>query len=169
MQPGVGAVRIDAAAHKVSVATVGRVDTSGLAEKLAATVAGVESMLGRRGAATAPRGYSLRRDGQTLVMARDTCETAEKLWLWREMEWPEITRGARPNAQPEWRMLAMSGRRQGALGSQAWPAGSPPSGRRARRSFPGCFSLVALFVGAWDAAADTWVKSRGLARSTFTS
>jgi len=156
VQPGVGAVRIDAAAHKVSVATVGRVDTSGLAEKLAATVAGVESMLGRKGAATAPRGYSLRRDGQTLVMARDTCETAEKLWLWREMEWPEIT--AEPaHAQPEWRMLAMLAAGCGVAGL---------AGGIAAHAAPGApilsqgFFLVALFVGAWDAAADTWGNLR---------
>jgi len=28
--------------------------------------------------------------GNATVLGRETCTTAEKLWLWREMEWPEI-------------------------------------------------------------------------------
>jgi Cd2+/Zn2+-exporting ATPase len=156
VQPGVGAVRIDAAAHKLSVATVGRIDTNELAEKLAATVAGVEAMLEKKDAVRAPAGYSLRRDGRTLVMARDTCETAEKLWLWREMEWPEIT--AEPSrAQPEWRKLAMLAAGCGVLGL---------AGGAALYEVPrlpvlsqGLF-LAALAVGAWDAAVDTWGNLR---------
>jgi Cd2+/Zn2+-exporting ATPase len=156
VRPGVGAVRIDAAAHRVSVATVGRVDTTGLAEKLAATVAGVESMLKKQGPASAPRGYSLRRDGQALVMARDTCETAEKLWLWREMEWPEIT--AQPkHTRPEWRMLAVLASGCGAAGLAGWIAAHEAPGTPWVSQ---ALFLGALVVGAWDAAADTWGNLR---------
>ena len=41
-QPGVGAVRLDPAAHRVSVATLGQVDLANLEQKLAATIAAVE-------------------------------------------------------------------------------------------------------------------------------
>ena len=156
VQPGVEAVRIDPAAHKVSVATVGRVDTAGLAEKLAATVAAVEKMLEKRDSIHAPRGYSLRRDGKALVMARDTCETAEKLWLWREMEWPAIT--AEPeHGQPEWRMLAMLAAGCGVAGIAGGVVSYELPGQPL---FAHGLFLVALIVGAWDAAVDTWGNLR---------
>src|SRR5258706_11747632 len=89
-QPGVTAVRIDPVAHRVAVATVGRVEVEGLEEKLAATIAAVEARLEAAQTVRAPVGYSLRQEGGTTVLGRDTCVTAEKLWLWREVEWPEI-------------------------------------------------------------------------------
>src|SRR5882724_9324186 len=89
-QPGVTAVRIDPVAHRVAVATVGRVEIEELEEKLAATIAAVEAQIEAARGVRAPAGYSLRQEGATTVVGRDTCATAEKLWLWREMEWPEI-------------------------------------------------------------------------------
>ena len=105
-QPGVGAVRIDPESHQVAVATLGRVDAAEFAQKLAATIAAVEAGLAVKGAQKAPAGFSLKRDGDSLVVGRDTCVTAEKMWLWREMEWPEIKAEPSPEDQ-EWRTLSV--------------------------------------------------------------
>src|SRR5687767_8019792 len=88
-QPGVSAVRIDPAAHRVSVATIGNVDVAELEEKLAATIAAVEEQLAAKGTtASAPAGFALRRDGDATVIGRKMGAAAEALWQWREMEWP---------------------------------------------------------------------------------
>jgi len=153
--PGVNAVKIDPSAHRISVATIGRVDLDELEAALAATVAGVESRLPARGG-RAPSGYLLRREGEAVVLGRPTCETAEKLWLWREMKWPEIK--AVPSAEEqEWKTLAWLAAVCGAAGA---------AGALSKHLLPGdpllptllfCSGLVA---GGWDAAIDTWKNLR---------
>ncbi len=156
LQPGVSAVRIDPGAHKVSVATVGRVELAGLEEKLAATIAAVEAQLAARGTMRAPAGFSLRQEGDATIVGRDSCVTAEKMWLWREMEWPEISAEVKPEDQ-EWRTLAV-------LATVCGSAGI--AGALATRFVPGvpwlgqAFFLVGLISGGWDAAVDTWGNLR---------
>ena len=153
-QPGVGAVRINPASHQVSVATLGRVNPAEFEEKLAATIAAVEAGLAAKGAQKTPAGYSLREEGGSLVVGRFTCETAEKLWLWREMKWPEIT--AEPTAEDqEWRTLAVLA----AVCACAGIAGAV-SGRVAPDLplLAKGFFLVGLIAGGWDAAIDTWAN-----------
>ena len=89
-QPTVSAVRIDHAARKVSVATIGKVELGGLEEKLAETIAAVDAQLAAKDAARTPVGFSVRQVDGATVIGRDSCVTAERLWLWREMKWPEI-------------------------------------------------------------------------------
>ena len=153
-QPGVTAVRIDPTAHKVSVATVGNVALDGLESKLAATIAAVEAQLAAKGVGQAPAGFSLRKDGAATVVGRDTCVTAEKLWLWREMEWPEITAEPLPEDQ-EWRLLAKLATVCGTAGIAGVVAGhfAPDSPWVAKGFF-----LVGLISGGWDAAVDTWAN-----------
>jgi Cd2+/Zn2+-exporting ATPase len=154
-QPGVTAVRVDPGAHKVSFATIGRVEIEGLEEKLAATIAAVEAQPARSGGRTAP-GFSLRQEGGATVIGRDTCTTAEKLWLWREMEWPEIKAEPTPEDQ-EWRTLAM-------LAGVCGTAGI--AGALTHYFVPGLpwlsrsLFLVGLVAGGWDAAIDTWENLR---------
>src|SRR5216684_822109 len=105
-QPGVNAVRVDAGSRKIAVATMGQVDVAGLEQKLAETIAAVEAQLAARHAAQAPAGFTLRQDGGATVLGRQMCENAEKLWLWREMEWPEIT-PEKTGGVPEWKELAV--------------------------------------------------------------
>lgn len=155
-QPGVTAVRIDPAAHKVSVATVGQVALEGLEEKLAATIAAVEAQLAAKGAVHAPAGFSLRKDGGATVVGRDTCVTAEKMWHWREMEWPEIK--AEPTHEDqEWRLLAKLAAVCGVAGIAGVAAGylAPAAPWVAKAIF-----LVGLVSGGWDAAVDTWANLR---------
>jgi len=155
-QPGVSAVRIDPSAHKLVVATVGRASLEHFEEKLAETIAAIEADLAAQPSARVPAGYSLSREGGATVVGRDHCVTAEKMWLWREMEWPEIADRAPPGHE-EWRLLALLAAvcgGAGILGAVAaqWAPGWP--------WLPKVFFFVALVAGGWDAAIDTWGNLR---------
>jgi Cd2+/Zn2+-exporting ATPase len=153
-RPEVSAVRIEPGAHRVAVATVGNPDLAGLEEVLKATIASIEAGLAARPTGDTPAGFHLRRDGGATVVGRDSCETAEKLWLWREMEWPELEAES-PDA--EWRLLATLATACGLLGlagvaAAVWLPGLPLVAK-------GLF-LLALVTGGWDAAIDTWGNLR---------
>jgi len=151
-QPTVSAVRIDPTARKVSVATLGNVEVGQFEEKLAATIAAVEKHLAAKVAAGAPAGFSVRKDGGVTVIGRDSCVTAEKLWLWREMEWPEIKAEPTPEDQ-EWRTLAVLAAACGVAGI---------AGTLTAHFAPGmpwlakALFVIGLITGGWDAVADTW-------------
>jgi Zn2+/Cd2+-exporting ATPase len=151
-QPGVGAVRLDPAAHRVSVATLGTVDLADLEERLAATIAAVEQRFADQPARLAAAGFSLKHDGGAVVIGRNMGATAESLWLWREMEWPEIKAEPVPEEQ-EWRLLARFAVICGAAGI---------TGMLSSTLFPGwpwlakSFYLIGIVTGGWDAAVDTW-------------
>jgi Cd2+/Zn2+-exporting ATPase len=151
-QPGVNAVRVDAGSHKISVATLGNVDLAVLEQKLAETIAAVETQLAGRGAAQAPAGFTLRQEGDATVLGRQMCENAEKLWLWREMEWPEIT-SEEAVTVPEWKELAILATFCGGCGL---------AGFVAEHLAPGVpwlhrgFYLMGLLTGGLDAAKDSW-------------
>ena len=151
-QPGVSAVRIDPTAHRVAVATVGHATVPGLEEKLAATIAAVEAQLASKVAGRVPAGFSLRREGEVTVLGRETCATAESLWLWREMEWPEIKAEPTPEDQ-EWRMLARLATVCGGAGIAGVIAGYAAPGMPWVAK--GCF-LIGVLAGGWDATLDTW-------------
>ncbi len=153
-QPGVTAVRIDPTAHKVSVATVGILVLEGLEETLAATIAAVEAQVAAKSTGRAPAGFCLKHDGGATVIGRETCVTAEKMWRWREMEWPEITAVPLPEDQ-EWRLLAKLAAVCGAAGVAGVAAGylGADLGWLAKGFF-----LVGILAGGWDAAVDTWAN-----------
>lgn len=156
-QPSVSAVRINPDAQTVAVATMGRVELRGLEEKLAETIAAIEAeFAARKSAAQVPAGYSIRREGGAMVVGRSSCETAEKLWLWREMEWPEIKAEPTPEEQ-EWRKLALLAGVCGVAGIAGAAAGylAPETPWLAR-----AFFVVGIIAGGWDAAVDTWENLR---------
>lgn len=154
--PSVSAVRVDPGAHRVAVATIGHIAIDGLAEKLAETVAAVEAQQAAKKARPPPTGYSVRQVGGATVVGRDTCVTAEKLWLWREMEWPEIKAEQTPEDQ-EWRTLAMLAAGCGAMGIAGVLSGHfvPGMPWLAKMLF-----LAGVIAGGWDAAIDTWGNLR---------
>lgn len=152
-QPGVSAVRIDPAAHRVAVATIGSVDLAELEDRLAATIAAVEEQLAlRKVDGVAPAGFALRREGEATVIGRKMGTTAEALWQWRELEWPQ-EREEHEHEAGEWRTLAV-------LAAVCGVAGI--AGALVERFAPGMVWLaralfgVALAAGGWDAAVDTW-------------
>ncbi|MDB6094971.1 MAG: heavy metal translocating P-type ATPase [Verrucomicrobia bacterium] len=152
-QPGVSAVRVDPEAHKFSVATIGNVDLGDLEAKLAATIAGVEARLAAHPGTRATPGYQVRQDGNVTVIGRDSCTTAETMWRWREIEWPEAEAGhAHTHDQEEWRTLALLAAACGFLGIGGLLASHfAPEWPWVARGF----FLAALIAGAWDAAVDT--------------
>ena len=157
-EPAVSALRIDPKSQKLAVATFGPIPIEDLEQRLAETIAAIEADLEAKAEAHVGRGYSFRRDGGAMVVERDHCVTAEKLWLWREMKWPEIKAPA-VGGEPEWRMLAT-------LAAVCAVAGI--AGALSQRIAPdspwvtkGLF-FVGLVAGGWDAAIDTWeaIKQR---------
>ena len=154
-QPTVSAVRIDPAAQKISVATIGKVDVAMFEAKLAETITAIEAKLATA-AARVPAGFSLRREGKVTVLGRDSCVTAERLWLWREMKWPEIK--AEPTREDqEWRTLAVLAAVCGVAGIGGVLIGYLAPGVPL---LPRALFLVGLITGGWDAAIDTWANLR---------
>src|SRR6185312_12130763 len=82
-EPGVSALRIDAAAHKVAVATVGQIDLQDFESRLAETIAAIEADLASRqgragrllaapgGGRPGPGPRFLRDGREALALARD--------------------------------------------------------------------------------------------------
>jgi Cd2+/Zn2+-exporting ATPase len=109
---------------------------------------------GQTGRKPRPPGFSLRQEGAATVVGRETCVTAEKLWLWREMEWPEIKAEPTPRTRNGARSGAGGGLRHGRRRRGSWRSIWLPG----CRGWPsGCF-LVGLVTGGWDAAVDTWAN-----------
>src|SRR5688572_7656048 len=151
-QPQISAVRIDLTNHTMSVATIGRVDLADFQARLAQTVANVEAQLAENAKLRVPAGYAVKQEGGATVLGRETCVTAEKLWLWREMEWTEIK--AEPtHADQEWSLLATLAAICGVAGMGGWLAGhfAPDLPWLARSLY-----VIGLIAGGWDAAVDSW-------------
>ncbi len=154
-QPDVRAVRVDPTGKKLSVATIGEIDSAAVQARVAETIAAIEVRL-RSGTAvaggTVPHGYVLRRKGAATEVVRETCSTAEGMWLWREYAWPETERtGLLP--APEWKELAALAAACGGFGLAAF-VGSFAWGNAAWL-IRGLY-LLAILAGGWDAAKDTW-------------
>ncbi len=161
-EPGVGAVRIDAGARRVQVATLGPVDVESLRARLEETLSAIETELdtGGAGEAAAPAGFTLTREGSVVQLAGPACETAPKLWRWKEYEWPESGAGepgAEGHEREDWRELAAYAGACGVLGLAGWGvklAGVGPAW------LAPALGGAALVAGAWDAAKDSWENLR---------
>jgi Cd2+/Zn2+-exporting ATPase len=158
-QPDVRAVRVDPTGRKLSVATIGEIDAAAVQARVAETIAAIEVRLQRGTAwdgAAMPPGYVLRRKGAAAEVVRETCPTAEGMWLWREYAWPEPERTEAP-PEPEWKELAALAAACGGFGLAAF-AGSFVWGHAAW--FTRGLYLLAILAGGWDAAKDTWENLR---------
>jgi Zn2+/Cd2+-exporting ATPase len=157
-QPEVGAVRINAATHKVEVATIGEVDLAKLHHKLDETIAGIVSQLAGNEKPAMPRGFSItQQDGRTQI-SRDTCVTAEKMWLWRAFEWPEID-PVIEEYESEWQELTWFAGICGVCGISGFAAGMiwPEMVWVSRGLY-----LIGAIAGGWDAAKDSWANLKTL-------
>ena len=156
-QPDVRAVRVDPAGKRLSVATIGDVDAAAVQARVAETIAAIELRLKARtdpNVAAVPRGFVLRQQGTATEVMRETCSTAETLWLWREYAWPETERtGTAP--EPEWKELSALAAACGVLGLTAF-VGGHFWGENAWLT-RGLY-LGAILAGGWDAAKDTWER-----------
>jgi len=151
-QPGVQAVRIDATARTVSVATLGKVDVSQLEAALAQTLAAVEESLGTK--ARKQAGFTLKQDGSITEMASPSCETAPTFWKWRDVKWPELEPAVDPHGEEsEWKELTVFASVCAVFGLAGFTVdkmGAGPSWLHM-----GLYA-VALIAGGWDAAVDSW-------------
>jgi len=155
-EPGVEAVRINPADRKVSVATLGSVDTALLDARLSGVIEAIEARLGgsMAGSAAAPAGFILRREGDSAVLAKESCETAPTFWKWREFQWPEV--GVREAEKPEdWRVLATLAGVCGVFGLLAFAVAR--TGSASEAVVKGLY-LLSIAAGGWDAAIDVVAK-----------
>jgi Cd2+/Zn2+-exporting ATPase len=106
-EKGLEAVTIDPARQKISVATLGRSDVDQLTRRLTdkfqtarqadephgcTLLQGGGDCLGcdHPLAEVVQKKISIQRDGLTTTIARVTCPTAPKFWLWRDIPFPKI-------------------------------------------------------------------------------
>lgn len=159
-EPGVEAVRLDPGSRRVSVATLGDVDARRLEAHLAETLAAIESQLDET--AVAPRGYTLKREGDFTELAGASCVTAPSFWNWREFAWPEAEEHdheghGHSHGDSEWRELAVFSAVCAVFGMAGFAVeklGAGPAW------LPVALYAVALIAGAWDAAVDSWANIR---------
>jgi Zn2+/Cd2+-exporting ATPase len=158
--PHLAAIRLDPAARRVSVATMGSVDEEALRGQLAETLAAIEAQLAQRSPpSAAPAGFTLTREGDVTELAGPTCATAPKFWKWRDFAWPESVPAERaPDHDDEdWRELASLAAACGVFGLLAMGAGWIGFGPD---WLPRVLYLFALVAGGWDAAKDSWENLR---------
>ncbi len=155
-EPGLEAVRLDPTARKVSIATLGDVDTEALRTRLAATLSAIEEQLGSE--ARAPAGYAVRREGAVTEFSEVSCETAPKFWKWREFSWPALSAPAtRETQDAEWKTLALFAGLCGVAGIAGFVTARLGLGPAWLAT---ALYAVALIAGGWDAAKDTWENVR---------
>ena len=156
-EPGVGAVRLDAATRRVQVATLGKVDVEALKLRLADTLAAIESDLVAKDVTT-PLGFTLTREGGVVQFAGPGCATSPTFWRWKEYEWPEgVPELNEAHEVEDWRELGVYAGVCGVLGLAGWAAQS--SGCGPTWLAPLLYAS-ALISGGWDAAKDSWANLR---------
>ncbi len=156
-EPGVEAVRLDPEARKVRVATLGQVDVEALRARLEETLSALEGdLLTAAGGGAAPAGFTLTRDGGVVQLSGPACETAPKLWRWKEYEWPEVADEEHDHDE-DWRELAAYAGVCGVFGLAGW--GVKAAGVGPAWLGP-VLGGVALVAGGWDAAKDSWENLR---------
>jgi Cd2+/Zn2+-exporting ATPase len=151
-QPGVQAVRIDATARTVSVATLGEVDVGQLEAALAQTLTAVEESLGTK--ARKQAGFTLKQEGSVTEMASPSCATAPSLWKWREVEWPKLEPAVDPHGdESEWKELTVFASVCAVFGLAGFTVDKMGVGPAWLHT--GLYA-IALIAGGWDAAVDSW-------------
>jgi Zn2+/Cd2+-exporting ATPase len=157
-QPGVGAVRIQPASRKIEVATIGDVDLGKLQVKLDETISSILAQLSQDGKTAVPLGFNMRqKDGQTQI-SRDTCVTAEKMWLWREFEWPDLDPVVEEHVS-EWKQLSWFAAVCGLCGISGFAVKFfiPEADWLAHGIY-----FLGVLAGGWDAAKDSWENIKTL-------
>lgn len=151
-QPGVSAVRFAADQHKIEIATLGEVDLAKLQAGLTETMNAISSQHERTGDIHGLKGFKVSQNGGSTQISRDSCVTAEKMWLWREVEWPEIAPVVEEH-ESEWKELAGFAAACGVFGLTGFAAGHllPDFPWIARGLY-----FLGILTGGWDAAKDSW-------------
>ena len=123
-QPGIAAVRVNPTDRKVSVATLGPVDTAQLAEHIAEVLRAIEHKLAEGGKGTvAPAGFVVKRSGETTTVERPTCVTAPGFWRWTDYNLAPEEDDHDHGHGDEWRLLSVLAATCGVAGLAAFTAG----------------------------------------------
>lgn len=162
---GVEAILLNPDQRKVSIATLGNVDTTLLKAKLDEVIRALDARFGGNGfhsssivtqpvsSAFAVKVRSL--PGDDVLIEKPSCPTAPRLWKWREFSWPEAEAIEKQSLE-EWRMLA----------AQAAICGVALLGGWLAKIFDLSewiwtpMFVVSIVAGGWDAAQDAWQKIR---------
>lgn len=162
-EQGVEAILLSADQRKVSVATLGVVNTDALKKRLETVLRALDARFGSEGFPTSTAGtreafqFQFRKlPSQDVLIEKPSCPTAPTFWKWREFAWPEPEE-IEKQSREEWQMLAM----QAAICGVALFAGWFIQGftNLPRSVWIGCY-VVSIFAGGWDAAKDAWEKIR---------
>ncbi len=161
-EEGVEAIRIVPKDKRVSVATLGTVDTAALQQKLSEVLKALDSRWVVGGKTVQPThdqqsgAFHVQHDSREVLLEKPSCPTAPKFWKWREFEWPEAEDIERRSLE-EWQTLAM----QATICGVALIAGFvAKSAFFAPDWLVHLIFSVSLISGGWDAAGDAWEKIR---------
>lgn len=160
-EPGVNAVRINAAEHTVSVATTGEVDGGRLERHLRETLRQIETE-SPGGDKVPPRGFVVTEEDGTVELAAESCPTAPGFWRWRSYDWSdEPSHSEEAHDAEDWRQLAALAAVCGVFGVAGFLSARLGIGP-VWLSY--VLSGIALVAGGWDAAIDSWenIKRRRL-------
>lgn len=149
-----GAMRVDPAGGKISIATIGAVDEDDLRSTLHSTLLAAEKSLNPGQSISPALKVEASRSGTLLT--KPSCLTAPALWRWHEFEWPErepqkVT--CCGSHDQDWKTLLLLASVCGLSAVGGWMVESlaPQQIIWARSLF-----LLALIAGGWDAAFDAF-------------
>jgi Cd2+/Zn2+-exporting ATPase len=155
---GVEAIRVDAAARQVRLATLGPVDAVALQARLNEMLRQLDAAAPALAAGqSTARGLTVSQEAGRVTLAKPACPTAPRFWQWREFEWPEAEEMER-RSEEEWRALAVQAAICGLALGAAWLL---------QKTVPqvpatlvrGIYTL-SMVSGGWDAAKDAWEHLR---------
>lgn len=153
---GVEALRIDPDARRIEIATLGPVDEAALRAELTEALRRIaESGEFHRAPEGMLAGVNFIKASGRLTLEKPACDTAPKLWRWREIPWPgeEDAGGEEHEHEEDWRVLAALAGVCAAFGvagvvvNHLLGNGSPYA--------IACYA-VAVLAGGWDALKDSF-------------
>ena len=171
--PSVEAISIKAVEGKISVATIGRVSDTGVAERIQESLAKVgarsaqQCRLLQAEAGCAPcehpiepirqLGFTVTESGGAVTVARVRCPTAPKFWRWRDFPLPrivprQISIPEEESDLKEWKAQAAAAGLCALFGLAAWFTPQAPW------SVP--LFVAAYIAGGWFAAQEAYDKIR---------
>lgn len=155
----VEAILVDPSTHRVSLATLGKVDPDRLREKLNAVLRTLDvGVLAKARAGNSGKfgPVSVRQLPTETLLEKPSCPTAPMFWTWREFSWPEPEE-IEKQSREEWQFLALQAGICGVALAAGWGLGFV-------EAIPNFVSitlyLVSLVAGGWDAAIDAFGKLR---------
>ena len=170
--PTLEAVTIDRVRKTISVATLGKTDVPKLTQRISSTIQNAQEkdpahkchlLAGAGDCLDCVRPLSeldrqritIRHDDASTTIARITCPTAPKFWLWRDIPWPKVVQRdfefyEHAEEIDEWKPQLLAALLCGVFGLAAFfiPAISLPA------------SLLAYLAGSWFTAQEVWERLR---------